>query len=173
MISQEAAKQALLAAIVAMVSPIPVLLDHADASVLEGDHVQVLVTSDTGIGQTQRVTSTTQRQERLMVVQVSGYGEAAIGAGAVSSLLTLASLLRSDDSRALTLHAAGVAVQGVGEVRDLTAYWQSDHEPRAVLTLRVGYTRLLTDSDEGPAATSIQVDILESVPTTAAVLVTL
>jgi len=162
-ITKEAAKQALAVAVAALsgMADTSIFLDATDAGRAVGDHLLITMQGDIQVGYLRRPSSarTSPEQNRQMTVQIDAFGESVIGGGAVTALHAVAAQLISDVPAALALYAAGVSVQSVGEVNDITALFRSGHEPRATLTIRAGYVWVGPTAAESTPATSIIVDI--------------
>ena len=108
----------------------------------------LLVLADLGRGRPSR-TGTTQTQARTADVLVSAYGQSA-----VEALHLVAMGIWGDDPDGMAALAEGVTLNGVSPVSTNAAVVRTAHEPRASLTITIGYisTRTVT---EPPAAESV------------------
>lgn len=126
------------------VSDTLVLLAYGDAGRPSASHLTLQLVTDGPVGWLQR-----DAQDRQARIQVDAYG-----ASAVAGLRKTAALLQSSDARVLTASAAGMAIQGVGVVRNTTAIWMTKYERRATLEVLMGYT-VTYSAEEPETATSI------------------
>lgn len=124
-----------------------VLLAYGDLGRPTASHMTLRTVNDRAVGWSQRSAEDEVTQERQARIQIDAYGD-----GAVAGLRQAAVLLQSGDARVLA--ATGIAIQGVGDVRDTTAIWMTKYESRATLEVLMGYA--LTISAQDPTtATSI------------------
>lgn len=126
-----------------------VLLAYEDAGRPSSSHMTIQLVTDTQIGWSRRSALDELTQDRQARIQVDAYG-----ATAVSGLRKTAALLQSSDARVLTASAAGMAIQGVGPVRNTTAIWMTKYERRATLEILMGYT-VTYSAEEPETATSV------------------
>lgn len=124
-----------------------VLLAYGDLGRPASPHMTLTLVTDRAVGWAQRTALNTTGQERQARLQIDAYG-----ASAVDALRKTATLLQSGDARILA--ATGIAIQGVGDVRDTTAIWMTKYEARATLEVLMGYAVSYTATDPA-TATSI------------------
>lgn len=137
-----------------------VLLGYGDQGRPSAAHMTLRMVNDRAVGWSARTSSVQVSQERQARIQIDAYR-----ASAVTGLRQLAALLQSGDARVLA--ATGMAIQGVGDVRDTTAIWMTTYEPRATLEVLMGYAAVYTAQDPA-SATSIGLVVNADVQGTAA-----
>lgn len=117
----------------------------------------ILITKllDIDIGRPSRVSSTQMQVTRQATYRVNGYGQATPGALQVGGIHLLASCLRGDS---LAPAAAGLAIQGVGAIENLTTVLTTSYQPDARITVLVGYVYRF-NLNEPAQVESIRLDV--------------
>jgi hypothetical protein len=118
---------------------------HTSAPRLQVAHVGFRRLADVGIGKPEQ-TATTVRQARQLSVELRALGE-----DAEQVLTDLAALLWTQTPAMVALSDAGVAVQGVGTVTDVTGLTGPGFELRSVCAVQLGYIREITATGPGDA----------------------
>lgn len=160
-LTQDGAISAVIAAIVSITGLPDAMVYRAfgDGPVGTPDRIVVTPISDIRRGTWERDGAGINVARRLSL-QIDGYGLTA-----VDGVHAVADTIQSDGAASRALSDAGVAVQRVDTTRDTTALQTSTYEPRATLSIVVGYIRR-TETQGYPDATSISVDIRGRAPPT-------
>lgn len=129
-----------------------VLIGHGDGPRLTSAFVTLIPLADRGVGLPGRAAGSVVHAREATVL-LTGYG-----ATAVSALRTLSTLLWSDAPEMFEAVGEGLAIREVSSVSDQTAIAHTSYEPRAALTVTVGYVAT-PEADGPPAAEQVRVGV--------------
>lgn len=130
-----------------------VIIGYGDGSVRDVSHIELHELTDDGVGFPTR-SGTTHTHTREVPVLVTAYGTAA-----VTALSKLPTQLWGDTLVMHTAVAAGLTIRGVSPISNQTAIQTTSYEPRASLTVTIGYVHTQTGVAGPTEATSVEVEV--------------